>query len=74
MTFPMAIRCGTHEQARTRFSSSQAFAKIACHSAAIMGDQNPILLGCDFQEDWVFNASETSLLGIEDINSWFARS
>jgi len=30
----------------------------------IVGDQNPTLLGRDFEEQWISNTSETSLVGV----------
>jgi hypothetical protein len=33
-----------------------------------MRDRNPLLLRGEFEEHWIFGASQASLLGVQDVN------
>jgi hypothetical protein len=47
--------------------------EIARHGPTVVCDQDSVLLGRKFQQNWIFRASESGSLDIQDVDGWFAR-
>jgi len=63
-----------YEKAWTGPSRGQALAKITCHRASIVRDQNLFLLWREFEQNRIFRASVAELLGVQDVNGELTRS